>query len=150
MVHQLNLNFNEALKPRKKTDYIILHHSGVKSRHTANDIHQWHKNKGWAGIGYHVFITKDGEVYIGRPLDTVGAHTYGKNQESIGVCFEGNFDKEDMSKEQEEAGMFVLTLLGIVYPDAKLCRHNDFNNKKTCPGDNFPFERLQQHNEQNI
>ena len=34
MVHQLNLKFNEELKPRKDTEYIILHHSGVESRHS--------------------------------------------------------------------------------------------------------------------
>ena len=39
MVHQLNLDFNEALKMRAFTDYIILHHSGVKARHSATDIH---------------------------------------------------------------------------------------------------------------
>lgn len=39
MVHQLNLDFNEALKPRAFTDYIILHLSGVKARHSATDIH---------------------------------------------------------------------------------------------------------------
>ena len=74
MVHQLNLDFNEALKPRAFTDYIILHLSGVKARHSATDIHQWHKNKRWAGIGYHYFISKEGIIYECRQRDTVGAH----------------------------------------------------------------------------
>ena len=63
MLHQLNLEFDEELKPRPTTRYIILHHSEVASSHTVEDIHQWHKNKGWAGIGYHYFLDKEGEVY---------------------------------------------------------------------------------------
>ena len=94
MINGLNLRFNEELKPRAFTDYIILHHSGVKARHTAKDIHQWHKNKGWAGIGYHYFIDKEGNIFECRPRDTVGAHAKGYNGNSIGVCFEGDFNKE--------------------------------------------------------
>jgi len=30
-------------------------------------------------------------VYEGRGWDTVGAHTYGYNSESIGIAFIGNF-----------------------------------------------------------
>ena len=121
MVHQLNLDFNESLEPRTKTDYIILHHSGVKSRHTANDIHQWHKNKGWAGIGYHYFISKEGVIYECRQRDTIGAHAKGYNANSIGVCFEGDFNKETMTDAQcsDEVVRFLF-FLGLTYPDSEL------------------------------
>ena len=142
MLHKLNLEFNEELKPRTTTQYIILHHSEVASSHTAEDIHQWHKNKGWVGIGYHYFVDKEGEVYEGRPRETVGAHTRGHNDESIGVCFEGDFNKESMSEKQENAAIKLLTILSLVYNDAELRTHNDFNPDKNCPGKNFPFNRL--------
>lgn len=144
MLHQTNFTFNEELVPREvgTTRYIILHHSEVRSPHTATDIHLWHQNKGWAGIGYHYFIAKDGEIYEGRPRHTVGAHTCGHNYDSIGVCFEGDFNKEQLSEKQETAAVKLLSLLSIAYPDAQLCCHSDFNNAKQCPGENFPFERI--------
>ena len=144
MFHQPNFTFNEELVPREKgaTRYIILHHSEVSSPHTAADIHHWHQNKGWAGIGYHYFIAKDGEVYAGRPRHMVGAHTYGHNHESIGVCFEGDFNKEQLNEKQETVAVKLLSLLSIAYPDAQLCLHSDFNSIKQCPGTFFPFERM--------
>ena len=144
MLHQTNLQFNETLVPRDTTKYIILHHSAVSSHHTVEDIHKWHLKKGWAGIGYHYFIAKDGEVYEGRPREMVGAHTRGHNEESVGICFEGNFDIEEPTKQQESSAVKLLAILGIAYSDAILCRHSDFNQKKTCPGKNFPFNNLLQ------
>ena len=119
-MYQLDLNFNEELKPRTQTDYIILHHSGVKTRHTAKNIHQWHKKKGWAGIGYHYFINKEGEIFYCRPRNTVGAHAKGYNNNSIGICFEGDFNKETM-KEAQHSGEVIrfLFFLRLTYPDAK-------------------------------
>lgn len=146
MFHQTNFTFNEELAIREEgaTRHIILHHSEVTSPHTAADIHQWHQNKGWAGIGYHYFIAKDGDVYEGRPRDTVGAHTKGHNRDSVGICFEGDFNKEELCEAQERAAVKLITILSIAYPDADLHRHHDFNPDKSCPGKNFPFERLYQ------
>ena len=120
MINGLNLRFNEELKPRAFTDYIILHHSGVKARHTAKDIHQWHKNKGWAGIGYHYFIDKEGNIFECRPRDTVGAHAKGYNENSIGVCFEGDFNKETMTDAQcSDEVIRFLFFLGLTYPESQ-------------------------------
>ena len=119
-MYHLDLNFNEELKPRTQTDYIILHHSGVKKRHTAEDIHQWHKNRGWAGIGYHYFINKEGEIFECRPRNTVGAHAIGYNNNSIGICFEGDFNNETMEEAQRSPEVIrFLFFLGLTYPDSE-------------------------------
>ena len=144
MFHHTNLKFNESLVLRDTTTFIILHHSQVSSPHSVEDIHEWHQNKGWAGIGYHYFIAKDGEVYEGRPRETVGAHTRGQNQESIGICFEGNFDIEEPTKQQKTAAVKLLTGLSLAYSNAKLRRHSDFTHAKSCPGKKFPFDHLLQ------
>ncbi|MBU2713926.1 hypothetical protein [Zooshikella harenae] len=34
---------------------------------TAEDIHQWHIQRKWAGIGYHKVIRRDGSIENGRP-----------------------------------------------------------------------------------
>ena len=62
------------LTRRSVTRRIILHHAAAVTC-TAQQIHQWHLANGWAGIGYHFFVRKDGRIYRGRPEDTVGAQT---------------------------------------------------------------------------
>ena len=60
---------------------------------------------GGAGIGYHYYITKDGTIWEGRPDNTVGAHASGGNSDSIGICFEGDYDVErTMPDAQKKAG----------------------------------------------
>ena len=107
MINHSELKFKEELGLRKdySTNYIILHHTEVETPHTVNDIHRWHQKKGYAGIGYHYFIRKDGEIYEGRPIETVGAHTKGYNGESVGIAYEGDFNKQTMSERQEDAGL---------------------------------------------
>lgn len=136
--------FSKELEQRETTSFIVLHHSGVSTPHTAEDIHRWHLKKGWAGIGYHYFIAKNGVVYECRPRNTVGAHTRGYNRVSLGVCFEGDFNKEELTVKQENAAIKLLTILGIAYYDAELRRHSDFNAQRSCPGKNFPFDRIKQ------
>ena len=88
---------------RKSTGRIILHHADAKNC-SAEDIHRWHLNNGWSGAGYHFLVRKDGKVYRLRPEDKVGAHAYGANYNSLGICFEGNYMEEDMPEAQKEAG----------------------------------------------
>lgn len=119
---------------------IILHHAAAFNC-TAEQIHSWHVANGWVGIGYHFFIRKDGTVYEGRPLDTIGAHAGNNNYDSIGVCFEGSFDKEFMNDIQREAGRVFVESLKQRYAISKVQRHSDVNNTG-CPGENFPFDYI--------
>ena len=105
---------------------------------SAEDIHRIHLSNGWAGIGYHFVVRKNGEVFRGRPIDTVGAHCTNYNSVSIGVCFEGNFETESMSEKQKNAGAELVNYLMEQFPDATVKKHRDFNST-ACPGKNFPF-----------
>lgn len=142
MIHQTNLAFSESLVTRTKTSLIVLHHSEVTSPHTVYDVHKWHQKKGWAGIGYHYFISKDGNIYEGRPLDTVGAHTYGYNKESIGVCFEGNFNKEKVSDLQIDASIMLLAILSLAHNNIPIKCHRELVPTKMCPGKLFPIDHI--------
>lgn len=53
------------------------------------EIDRWHRARGWAGIGYHYVIDRDGSIGKGRPLSRVGAHTRGHNRDSVGICLIG-------------------------------------------------------------
>ena len=105
-------------------------------------IHSTHlKNNGWAGIGYHFYVRKDGSIYRGRTIDTVGAHCEDYNWLSVGICFEGDFETEKMSGAQIKAGQELVSYLKRQYPSAEVKRHKDFNST-ACPGKNFPFDSI--------
>ena len=95
-------SLNGGLSNRNTTNRIILHHAAV-SNCSADDVDRWHKNKGWTCIGYHFFVRKDGSIYRGRREEAVGAHAYGSNTDSIGICVEGNYENEKMGDVQKQA-----------------------------------------------
>ena len=131
-------------KPKNNyPEYIICHHSGGTdanplldtSHHTAQMMETWHLSKGWQGLGYQYVIHKNGEIWRGRPEDYEGAHTFGYNTKSIGICLSGNFDATLPTKEQENA---LVGLLGAIrgrfmIPLDKIAPHRTFVNK-TCYG----------------
>ena len=129
-----------SLTKRTATQYIILHHRTGSG--DVQSIHATHLKNGWSGIGYHFYIRKDGSVYRGRPIDTVGAHCTDYNWLSIGICFEGNFENEKMPAAQIKAGQELISYLKRQYPSAEAKRHKDFNST-ACPGKNFPFDDIQ-------
>ncbi len=134
--------WNGKLTNRSKTNYIVLHHSAMPMN-TAEEIHKSHVNKGWTGIGYHFYVRKDGSIYTGRPITAVGAHTVNYNSQSIGICFEGNFETETMCDAQIKAGREVVAYARKQYPNAKIVKHKDLQ-ATACPGKNFPFDKVTQ------
>ena len=136
---ETNLQFKD-MSTRKATQRIILHHADAKNC-SAEDIHRWHLNNGWSGAGYHFLVRKDGKVYRLRPEDKVGAHAYGANYDSLGICFEGNFMEEDMPAEQIKAGQELVAYLKNKYNITTVQRHKDVCSTN-CPGDKFPFNEI--------
>ena len=119
-----------------QVDYIVLHctespNNLVDTRlDTAEDIHRWHKERGFQGIGYHWVIREDGKREAGRPEFWQGAHVRGYNHNSIGVALVGNgyFHQSQMS----ELDRLISELLGR-YPEARVVGHNELDSSKTCP-----------------
>lgn len=135
-----NLSFG-SMNTRSKTEKLVLHHAAAL-KCSVEDIHRWHKGNGWAGIGYQFLVRKNGEIHEGRPINTVGAHAYGFNDESIGICFEGNFEKEKMPKAQKEAGKWLVAYVRQLYPTiTEVVGHRDLM-ATACPGKNFPFDEI--------
>ena len=132
-----NFKWNGSLSKRSRTDYIALHHAEATNC-SVQDIDRWHKNNGWTGIGYHFFVRKDGRVYEGRPLDTIGAHVSNMNNCSIGICAEGNYMTEIMPDVQKRAICSLLVYLKGIYPNAKIKGHREIGDSD-CPGNNFPL-----------
>ena len=140
-IQTTGLIFGEMTK-RKETDLLVLHHQGTTTRQSVEQIHNYHKNtNGWAGIGYHFYVRTNGEIFEGRPIEYVGAHAYGFNSTSIGICFEGNFEVEEMSNAQKEAGKWLVAYIKGLYPIEKVVGHRDLM-ATACPGKNFPFDEI--------
>lgn len=105
-VEEVNLNFL-SLNYNNKPNKIILHEAKAKTC-TVFDMNLIHKKMKKSGLGYHYYITKDGKIWRGRREEAQGGHCKGQNRESIGICFEGDFDKEKMEKVQLDAGIELI------------------------------------------
>jgi len=106
-------------------DKVITHHAVSLKTHTAQDVHEWHKDR-WAKYalpgdlgynpsptvrmengeaslcGYHDIIEWDGTWVKCREWDEEGIHCKGQNFSSIGICFMGNNDSHYPSEAQKE------------------------------------------------
>ena len=105
----------------------------------AEDIRTWHKARGWSDIGYHYVIKLDGTIEAGRPVDRVGAHTKGHNEDSVGVCYIGGLKDgkpfDTMSEIQEIAFIELVFSLRNVFGWMPIHGHNEFA-AKACPSFN--------------
>lgn len=139
---------NGNLSIRNSTERIILHHAAA-SQCSADDIDKWHKQKDYSCIGYHFFIKKNGTIYRGRQENAIGAHAYQNNYNSIGICFEGDFEKEQMTDAQVEAGKELVAYLKNKYNISKVQKHKDVNNT-SCPGKKFRFDEIANSTVKNV
>jgi N-acetylmuramoyl-L-alanine amidase len=95
----------------RKINEIIVHCAATREGRafTVEDITRWHKARGFATIGYHYVIYRDGSIHKGRPLEQIGAHCVGHNKHSIGICYiggcasDGKTPKDTSTPEQKEA-----------------------------------------------
>lgn len=128
-------------------DKIIIHCSASPNGRpqTIRDVDAWHRTSGYkrnnpvinpelTAIGYHYVITLDGIVHTGRGVEEIGAHAYGHNQHSIGICLIGT---DKFTRAQWMALSELLHVLIKAYPAADVLGHRDLPNVvKTCPGFN--------------
>lgn len=75
-------------------------------------IRQWHIDRGWKDIGYHIVIQPDGEVNRGRPLNEMGAHVEGHNLGNIGICLVGG---DKFTRAQFDALRYQIDSLAMTY-----------------------------------
>ena len=116
-----------------KINKIIIHCSATPTGRetTAEEIHAWHKARGWDGIGYHYVIKIDGTIENGRPDYWLGAHASGHNKGSLGICMIGldEFTTEQWTSLSELISALTNKHHGI----NEIIGHNEIS-KKTCPG----------------
>jgi hypothetical protein len=84
-------------------------------------------------VGYHYYINKTGQVTQTRLHIDIGAHCFGMNKSSIGVCFAGNFDLTLPTQAQMEAWYKLYGDLLKKYPNIPTYPHRKYATK-TCHG----------------
>lgn len=121
-------------------DKIIVHCSATPEGRdvSASTIDDWHKQRGWSGIGYHFVVGLNGNIEYGRDLNKTGAHVKGHNTGSIGICYIGGLDsvsktaKDTRTSEQKESLLDLIKTLKKLHPQATVHGHNEFSSK-ACP-----------------
>ena len=143
-IRKLFLRFTEY-EERPSTEVIVIHHAGFPDGDkdsSAEEIHKFHQEvNGWAGIGYHYVIRKDGRIEQGRKPLAVGAHAYQHNKNSVGICVAGNFDLVKVPSVQMDSLKLLTAWLCQKYkldPMQKgvIVGHRDLNDT-ACPGNNL-------------
>ncbi len=102
-------------------------------------VNDWHRDRGWTGMGYHYLVRLDASIERGRPRWALGAHDEGENADSIGICV---VYAETPSEDQLESLCGLLVdlhdIYGLVPADSTIKGHRDNEPPETpteCPGD---------------
>lgn len=117
---------------------VVIHHSVIDEGddiRTLQAIQRLHRvDRGWADVGYHYFVGKDGNIYEGRDIHVRGTHVAGYNTGSVGVCLLGNFTTASPSAAQINSAHIIIGWLADQLQLTHLAGHNDFNPQTECPG----------------
>jgi N-acetylmuramoyl-L-alanine amidase len=135
--------YDSKTKVRATTDWIAIHCSATTDKMNigAVELNEWHRKRGFACIGYHYVIRRDGTIERGRAKNVIGAHVEGYNSNSVGVCMVGGVEANDVSKAEnnftevqfEKLHDLLVELKGM-YPKAIIQGHKDFPHvAKACP-----------------
>jgi N-acetylmuramoyl-L-alanine amidase len=122
--------------------HIVLHYSATYADQDLGvaDIDKMHRARGWAGVGYHYVIKRDGTVQAGRPENQVGAHVGGQNTGKIGICLIGGLDRatgpnkglDNRTDAQKASAAKLIREILTRHPSAQIVGHRDLAATQ-CP-----------------
>ena len=123
----------EEYVPRS-IQYIVVHCSATRANipFTEEQLLKCHLQRGFKYIGYHFYITRDGELHHCRPVSEPGAHVRGFNRHSIGICYEGGLDRDGHPADTRSPAQRA-ALRGLVYQllkqyrNTRVCGHRDLS-----------------------
>lgn len=132
---------DERIEHERPVELIVIHCADTPPGMDigAKQIREWHLDRGWSNIGYHYVIRRNGEAEVGRDEAEVGAHAYGHNARSIGICLVGGGGGAvDYTAAQWDTLKALVMRLKEKYKHfgVRVCGHNDLDHKKTCPNFN--------------
>lgn len=153
-----------TIEPLLKFGCIVIHHApghraadrsdGLAVVREIQSLHQHSPDRKWSDIGYHFLVDLSGNIYEGRaPFNpnaatlrerlSVGAHTYGRNRESVGICILGSFQPgfdncegvlpDSAAHSLEWLCKYLCDELNI--PVSRISGHREHAPDAVCPGD---------------
>lgn len=102
-------------------------------------IQAFHQNvQGWCDIGYHFLVSRDGQIWEGRPAGQLGSHVGGNNTGNLGISFMGTFITNRATETQINKVAVLVKGLASKYPisvsSTEIKGHRQYGGT-TCPGD---------------
>ncbi|MBD3224136.1 MAG: hypothetical protein GF313_05365 [Caldithrix sp.] len=149
--------------------YIVIHHSQTSEHFSFEELVEHIKREEKQGSdlfyrhpAFHSVVTYDGQYHNYCRWDSLGWHMSKaisvSNGNSLAICFTGNYENRSKvagynnwdtnprpSEVQIETGSKVIALWRILYDiqEKHVLPHRKLNRGKTsCPGNNFPVDRL--------
>lgn len=140
------------LYPSTKWKYIVIHHSATDEGSSLY-FNLAHKKRGFDnGVGYHFVIDNGTRDKINGQIEATprwikqmnGAHCKAAemNYNGIGICLVGNFNIENVGKEQMDSLVYLVKVLKDYYkiPYRNIIGHGGVRGARTdCPGKRFPW-----------
>ncbi|MBL9149600.1 MAG: N-acetylmuramoyl-L-alanine amidase [Phycisphaerae bacterium] len=137
------------INPMLPVKSITIHHEGwepfmaVDVGETASRIEQVrvaHRNAkggGYADIGYHFIIDREGRIWEGRNLKYQGAHVKNHNEGNVGIMCLGNFEEQTPTPKQLAGLNKQVRAMMAKYnvPKSRVYTHQEWRGASTlCPG----------------
>ncbi|MGH2343470.1 peptidoglycan recognition protein family protein [Segnochrobactraceae bacterium EtOH-i3] len=121
-------------RPARTVSRVFLHCS-ASDRPEHDDVavmRQWHRANGWADVGYHFFIRKDGTIQPGRSLELVPAAQAGHNTGTIAICLHG-LDRDRFTTAQFASLRALAGEIGTAYAGRLTVHGHCEVSAKACP-----------------
>ncbi|MEM7200282.1 MAG: N-acetylmuramoyl-L-alanine amidase [Planctomycetota bacterium] len=132
-----------SYRPIASVDWLVIHCSATSPSMDigVEEVRQWHLERGWADVGYHFVIRRNGNIERGRDEDRPGAHAGAAiNKISLGICLIGGSSEENIkiaennfTDEQWATLAELIAALEEAYPNGKVIGHRDIKPSKACP-----------------
>lgn len=121
-------------KPKRPVTKVFIHCSASDNPEHDNvaTMDTWHKQNGWSGCGYNLFIRKSGLLEVGRDMEKVPAAQAGHNTGSIAICLHG-LAKPKFTDAQFKTLLAICRQINEAY-DGKVTFHGHCEvAAKACP-----------------
>ena len=136
---------------KREVSLIVVHCTATRVNidFTQKDLLRCHRARGMKCVGYHFYIRKDGFIWTTLPLEMVGAHARGFNEESIGIAYEGGLDEngqpaDTRTQRQKYSMRALIRTLKKDFSIEKVCGHRDLSPDANGNGVVEPNEWLKQ------
>ncbi|MBP1862161.1 peptidoglycan recognition protein family protein [Rhizobium herbae] len=128
-------------KPSRPISRVFVHCSASDNPDHDNvaTMDLWHKQRGWAGVGYHFFIRKNGMLEIGRSLELTPAAQENNNIGTIAICLHG-LKAEKFTQAQFATLITLCRQIDAAYSSAVTFHGHCEVARKACPV--FDYKRV--------